>query len=112
MTQRQLHDQGPTQHGNLKHTAQPVGISTHLRVSFAGASGGLTLFQAAKLVSVSSSSESLQLTTLQSLPCQQLGLFTLGKKEQRESGQFQGLPEAVLSCFTFMFKEILCRTEV
>lgn len=37
--------------------------------------------------------------------CQQLGLFTLGKKEPRESGQFQGLPEVIELC-TFMFKEI------
>ena len=34
--------------GNLEHTAQPAGSSTGWRVSFPGASVGLSLFQAAQ----------------------------------------------------------------
>lgn len=90
----------PTQHGrqltnlgNLKHTAVPAGSSTGWREPLLGASVGLSLFLVAQLVSPSSR----QLVLSQSDP-QQLGLFTLGKKVPSESGQFLGVPEAILNC--------------
>lgn len=60
MTQRQLHQQSPPQRGwtahkagYLKHTAQPAGSSPAWRVSFAGDSVDLSLFQVSQLISAS-----------------------------------------------------------
>ena len=61
-------------------------------MSFPGASVGLNLFQVVALISQSS----LQLCFSES-DSQQSLLFTLGREGPSESGQFQGLPEAILS---------------
>ena len=62
-------------------------------MSFSGGSVGLNFFWAFWLVLDSS-----VLLGLSDSDSQWLGLFALGRKKPSESGQFQGLPEAILSC--------------
>lgn len=88
-------------------SSQPEGSAAGWRVSFQGAPIGLNLFQAvcldfavfhrARLVWASS----LKLHFY----------YLLGKAEPSESGQFQGLPEALLSCLTSGIRSFPCRIE-
>ena len=78
-----------------------VGSSTGWRVSFSSDSVGLNLFWAAQLFSALFkqlvwSEASLKLGWPESYSQQSL-LFTLRRGGQSEAGQFQGLPEAILS---------------
>lgn len=109
--------------GNLEHMPQLVGSSTCWQVSFPGILVGLHLFQAAPLVSASSthrvwSQESLWLfsseSSLQlSLPHLSLALsfycLLLTRRGPTESAQFQGPPEGFFEWFTK--QDLLCRME-
>jgi hypothetical protein len=97
LTQREQHHQGSPQHGvtahsagNLELTAQPAGRSTGWRLSLPNDSG-LNLFQVCSQSLLCSSASFILRGTRRSLVC-------LGRKGSNESGQFQGLPEAILSC--------------
>ena len=75
-----------SQTGNLEHTAQPVGSSTGWKVSFPAASVALNLFLPGS---------SICLRVSPSILCSLL----LGREVPSESGQFQELPEAILSFY-------------
>lgn len=103
MTQRQLYDQSPYQHGSwftkaetLELTAQCTDCLASCRVSFSGSSDSLSLLEASCFVRE-------RLSAILAV------YLCLGREEPSMSGQFQGLPE--VSELFGPLQELPCRKE-
>jgi hypothetical protein len=82
--------------GNLEHTSQPASNSTCWRMSFPSYSSLSLLWTLAGFASKSS----LKACFARWLVWESAAwLVYSGREESMESSQFQGLPEAILSCF-------------
>lgn len=118
MTHRQLHHQGWLQYGwqvrkaeNLEHTAQPTGSTIGRKCLFlvpqlvqtsSGSSTGLSLHCSFSSVFVVGGFGLVWFCAVQAVSSERVSVFIgySGREWPSESGQFQGLPEAILSCLS------------